>query len=375
MYKIILYPTVLFSLIYLSACSESNSDTAEKDQSIPVRVEPVKRDTLMQSLHFKGDVEAQQEVKIYSKIADRIEAFYVDESDYVKRGDKIAQVEATKIEQAVIQAEASLAAARTQEANQKLELARAKRLYQEEAMSKQHFDAAKTRYESAQAQVQQAEAALKSAKSQLQDATITATISGVIGDRFYETGDMANPQRPLATIVKMDRVKITFDATETDLGKLAVGQKAYVRVRAFPEKTFRGEVIKISPVLDPQTRMAEIEVLVQNREKMLKPGMYASVEVVIGMLENVIVVPRYAIIEQTTMRDMDGQDRVVKNYYVFTTDSGYASQRQLQALYVNHKKLAVEQGISVGDQLVVAGQNNLRDGMAVNIISEEGREQ
>ena len=268
------------------------------------------------------------------------------------------------------QAEAGLAATRAQEANLKVEYERSGRLFKEGAMSKQQFDTIETQYKAIQAQVQQMEAALASAKSSLLDATITAPIDGIIGKRYLEAGDMASPGVPLAEIVQKERVKIIFDVTETDLGKIRIGQEAKVRVKSYPDRVFKGTVTKISPILDPMTRMATVEVLVDNSSDELKPGMFANVTVVTNVLKNVITVPRFATLENTSLKRVDGKDKVVKKYSVFIVKNGKALQRELQTSYINHINIAVSGGVDVGDTLVVEGQNNLRDSVAVSIIRE-----
>lgn len=356
--------------VMISSCNRTKSNADEAETKVPVEVTTVRLGNVVQSLNYNGDIKAEFEVKVFSKIPDRIEKFFVDEGDHVTRGEPIAQIYAATIEQAVRQAEAGLLATKAQEANLKVEYDRAQRLFNENAMSKQQYDAVETQYEAVKAQVQQAEAVVETAKSQLNDATVTAPISGIIGNRFYETGDMAAPTMPLVSIVKMDRVKITFNATEEDLGKLSTGQKATIKVKSYPDRNFEGKVVKISPVLDPLTRMAEVEVLINNTQKLLKPGMFARVEVITGIIENVIVVPRYATIENTTLETINGEDHVVKNYHVFVVDSSKAHQNKLDVIYINHKQLAVNSGVKVGDKLVITGQNNLRDGSAVTVIKE-----
>ena len=371
MKKTVLSLLSLYLLLWLvPGCERSNGKT-ENTERIPVEVSVIKLGELSQSLRYSGDICAEHEVKVFSKIPDRIDRFYVEEGEFVKKGDPIAKILAITIEQAVRQSEAALAAAKAQEANLQVEFERATRLYRENAMSQQQYESIKTQFESIQAQVQQAEAALMSMKSQLGDATITAPISGVIGKRYYETGDMAQPSMPVVKIVKMDRVKVKFDATEQDLGKLAVEQPASIMVKAYPDQQFSGEVHKISPILDPLTRMAEVEVLADNPDGKMKPGMYADVEVVTGVIKEVVVIPRFSAIESTSLRKIDGEDQVVRNYYAFVVDSNQAVQRKLNVLYANHRWLAVESGLNIGDKLVVAGQNNLRDGLAVSISDTE----
>ena len=365
---------ILLGLSLTIGCSKSGSDETDKVQ-VPVAVQTVTRGDVVQTLSFNGDIHAEYDVKVFSKIPDRIETFFVDVGDVVTKGQAIAKIAATAIEQASRQAEAGLAAAKAQAANMRVEYERSKRLYNEKALSQQQFDAIETQYEAATAQVEQAEAAYAAAKSQLNDATITSPINGIIGMRNYEAGDMAAPSLPVVSVVQMDRVKTIFDATEEDLGRLALGQKAQLTVRSYPDVVFEGKVVKISPILDPVTRMAEVEVIVPNHDKKLKPGMYASVTVTTGVLENVIVVPRYAVIENTSMVKKDGQDKVIKNYFVYIADdSSNAEQRKLSVDYVNHVNLAVSGGLTVGEKLVVSGQNNLRDGIGVLLTDEEETE-
>jgi RND family efflux transporter MFP subunit len=353
-------------------CSSGQSKSETDLEKIPVEVMEVKLGELQQSLNYNGDIKAELEVKVFSKIPDRIEKYFVDEGQYIQKGAPIAQIFATTIEQGVRQAEAGLLAARAQEANLRVEFERAERLQKENVMSQQQYDLIRTQYEAVKAQLEQAEAALTSVRSQLKDATISAPMSGIIGKRYFENGDMANPAVPVVSIVKMDKVKITFDATEEDLGKLAVGQDAYVTVRSFPDRKFSGKVTRISPVLDPLTRMVDVEVLMDNPDKILKPGMYAEVEVITGTLTDVMVIPRLATIESTTMEDKNGGQQVVKNFYVFIVDSvaQKVSQKKLDVLYINHSRLAAKGGIRIGDKVVISGQNNLRDSSAVTIVTE-----
>jgi len=366
---LILFATLLISL---SGCSKPDSSAEEAQSAVPVEVASVALGTVVQSLTYSGDIKAEFEVKVFSKIPDRIEKFYVDDGQSVAKGALIAKIFAATIEQAVRQAEATLAATKAQAANLQVEYERAQRLHRESAMSKQQYDAFATQYEATQAQVKQVEAVLASAKSSLSDATVTAPISGIVGKRYYEEGDMAAPTMPLVTIVQMDRVKITFNATENDLGKLTSGLSATIKVSSYPDVVFKGLVNKISPILDPMTRMAEVEVLVDNPGHKLKPGMYAQVEVTTGKLEKVIVVPRSAAIENTVLRKVGNEDQVMRNYYVFVVENDRAIQRKLDVKYVNHVHIAVNSGIKIGETFVTTGQNNLRDSTLVSIVKKEG---
>jgi len=360
----------LVALTMLAGCG-AKKEAAQEETKVPVVVSIIQRSNVEQSLTYQGDIKAEYAVKVFSKIPDRIEEFYVDDGDVVKKGQAVAKIFATTIEQGVRQAEAGLAAARAQNANLKVEFNRAARLFKEGAMSKQQFDAVETQYKSAQAQVNQMEAVLASAKSSLLDATITAPINGIVGKRYLEVGDMASPGIPLMEIVQKDRVKITVDVTETDLGKIKIDQQAKVNVKSYPDKTFKGKVSEISPILDPMTRMATVEVIVDNSKNELKPGMFANVTIITDVLTDVVTVPRFATIEKTSLKRIGGDDQVVKKYFVFTVENNKAVQRELEISYINHVNIAVSGGVASGDTLVIEGQNNLRDGMAISIIQED----
>ncbi|MBN1542958.1 efflux RND transporter periplasmic adaptor subunit [candidate division KSB1 bacterium] len=368
----------LFILSFLTAvvvffgwgCGKK-AETDEKEETIPVKISALQPGTLNKSLAYSGDIAAETEVKVFSKIPDRIEKFYVDESDRVAKGDKIAQIYATTIEQAVRQAEAGLMAARSQYANAEMEFNRIDRLFKENAISKQQYDLVKTQYEGAKSALEQAEAALKSAKSGLSDASITAPISGIIGKRYYEDGDMANPAMPLVSIVQMKRVKVNLDATEDDLGQLALGQEAEVRVRSFPDRIFLGKVAKISPILDPMTRMAAVEVLIDNTDGTLKPGMFATIRITTGKIENALIIPRLVAIENTALERVDGKDQVVKSYSVFVVESDSAKRREIEIQYMDEERIAIASGVEQGEQVVVEGQNRLVESSPVTVIEEE----
>jgi RND family efflux transporter MFP subunit len=355
------------ALVWLAAgCSKSK---AKDEVKVPVQVAKAELGNVVQLLAFSGEIQAENEVRVFAKIPDRIERYYVDIGSRVAAGSPIAKIYAATLEQGVRQAEGGLSAARSQEANLSAEFVRADKLYKENAMSKQQFDAIRTQCEAAKAQLQQAEAALAGIRDQYDETTVKAPISGVVGERGYDTGDMANPAVPLVRIVQMERVKLVIQAAEQDLGRLAPGQETEIRVKSYPDAVFKGRVWKISPVLDPMTRMALVEVIAPNPGYKLKPGMFAEAEVKTGTLKNVLTVPRYAAIENTSMETEGGRDRVVKTYFVFTVgDSGKVSQRPLEVTYVNQVNIAVKSGLKLGETIVISGQNNLRDGMSVTAV-------
>jgi len=358
--------------VLLAACTDSQSGKEGEGEASPVEVMVAKRQSVNRSLSYDGDVQGELEIQVFSRVPDRIEKLFVNVGDRVKQGQLIARIRATAIEQVVRQAEAGLVAARAQEANVRLEYDRSQRLFAENALSQQQLDAIKTQFEAVTAQREQAEAVLKSAMSQVTDAQITAPITGIVATRNYEEGDMASPAQPLCAIVQMNRVRVTFDVAESDIGSLRVGQDAEVRVKSYPERIFKGRVSEISPVLNRMTRMAPVEVMLDNPGHVLKPGMFARVEIRIGTIPNVIVLPRYATIEHTSLTQQGTYEVVVKNYVAYVVKGDRAEERKLDVAYLNHEIAAVVSGVSEGEQVVIVGQYGLRDSARVSVSGSKG---
>jgi len=370
MKKFALYIALTLTALLVFSCGQQTQEDTE-EAAVPVTVAKIHTGDLQQSIEYQGDIKADVEVNVMAKIPDRIEQIYVEEGDYVKKGQPIAKIFATTIQQGVRQAEAGLEAAQAQLANMQEEYERIERLFNEGAVSAQQHDQVETQFKAVKAQVEQAKAAVVSAKSGFSDATVTAPISGMVGKRYVEVGDMASPAMPIVSIVQDQKMEIKFEATERDLGKLKNGQQAYIRVSAYPEKVFTGLVSRISPVLDPMTRMASVEVTIDNKEKMLKSGMFARIEIITGTLEDVLLVPRFATMESTSLLREAGRDRVEKKYFVFVAEGDSAVKRELDVDYVNHVNIAVKGGVAAGEKLVVEGQNNLKNGIAITIVKED----
>jgi RND family efflux transporter MFP subunit len=296
--------------------------------------------------------------------------------DWVKKGEIIARVDDAEYQQAVLEAQANLkiSQASLNEAESQFELARQDlervRSLQEKGISSSSeldtastvFDAQKSRLELARAQVQQREAALKSAEIRLDYTVLAATEPGFIGERYVDEGSLLSPNSPLVSVVGIDNVIVQATIIEKDYGRIKVGQSAELKVDAFPEITFAGKVARIAPVLEEASRVAKVEVEVENKERLLKPGMFAIVSVVLQEKEAAQVIPTAAIIK------IDGKEGI------FVVEKDPASEKKIARHYT------VETGISTGTEteiispeikgpVVSLGQHLLKDGGYV-ILSE-----
>ena len=150
----------------------------------------------------------------------------------------------------------------------------------------------------AKAQHAQSQARLDELKINLANTIITSPVNGFIGKRTLDPGAWVTPNsRVASSVVDISQVRLVANIIEKDLRRISAGQRADVEVDAFPDETFRGRIARISPVLDPATRTAQIEVEIENSQFRLKPGMYARVNFTVEQRSNTLVVPANALVD------------------------------------------------------------------------------
>lgn len=366
--KIILI--VIFSLIFIN-CGGSSTEDTEKVDPIAVKTAVIANQDIQGGLNFFGNIEGNQSVKVYSTIPNRVTNIYVNIGDNVKKGKVLATVKADKISEAVTQAEAALEAATAQYNTAEAEFRRVQKLIDENVVSQSHYDAVKTQRDAAKSNVKQAESMYATAQSQYQDTRITAPISGTISKRNYELGDMAGVQLPFFEIVEMNKVKVTINIIERHLGKVKPGQTANLMVNSHPDEIFTGEITIVNPTLDDLTRTARAEIIFDNPELKLKPGMFANVEVIVAEKNDVPVIPEYAIIEKTTLDYSKGKistGKVKIEKYVFTIQDTIALKKKIETGIEHNNLVEVLSGIESGERLVTQGQHVLLDSSLVHIV-------
>ncbi|GIV21798.1 MAG: hypothetical protein KatS3mg023_3549 [Armatimonadota bacterium] len=206
----------------------------------------------------------------------------------------------------------------------------------------------------AKALVAQAEAGLFYARQQYDSAFIRSPISGTVAMRAAQPGQMAGAGTPLVRIVNLNAIFFEARVSETEVRYVRVGQSVTVTVDAYPGKQFRGTVSRIYPVGSEGSRDFIVRVDMQNEGGMLKPQMFARGEILVDVHRNVVLIPKDAILTQ------DGKQ------VVFVVKEGVARRVAVQTGYINGVNAEVR-GIPAGAQVVVQGQENLRDGDKVRV--------
>lgn len=285
---------------------------------VAVEVDSVRWEPIQETRQLTGTVYPLYQYIVAPKVAGRIVQVGVRIGDWVDGGRVVARVDDAEYQQAVLEAEANLriaqanlAETRTQVGLAEQELARVRSLQEKGISSPAELDAAtssfsalESRVRLAQAQVEQRQAALTSARIRLEYTVLRATEPGFVGERFVDVGSLLAPNAPVASVMGIDTVIVRTTVIERVYGQVRLGQTARVAVDAFPDRTFEGRVARLAPMLAEASRVAQMEVEVANAERLLKPGMFAQVEVVLAAKDRAQVVPSQSLVSRHGVRGL-----------------------------------------------------------------------
>lgn len=309
---------VLFSLLLiwriyiLIFASRTDGSGSSGTPAVAVQVDSIRHESITDLRQFTGSVYPIYQYIVAPKVSGRVLTIRKRIGDWVRAGEPIAAIDDAEYLQALREAEANLRIAESAliEAESQAILASQDlervRLLKEKGIATQaEYDLASSnqiardsRLELARAQIEQRQAALKSAQIRLGYTTLAASEPGFIGERFVDEGALLTVNAPVVSVVGIDRVIVRTTIVERDYGRIQVGQKAAVSVDAHPDQAVPGTVARIAPVLDEASRVAKMEVEVENKGHLLKPGMFARVMVTLASSEQAQTVPSKAIISR-----------------------------------------------------------------------------
>ena len=331
---------------------------------LTVELAPASRAAVNRELAVVGNLVGDQTVSVVPKIAGRLEEITVKLGDRVTRGQRIAKIEDQELLEQVKQAEAAfqVASATIRQREADLELAktnaeRSRNLFQRQLLPQQTLDDSEAKYQSAQAaldlaraQNTQSQARLDELRFTQQNTVITSPVNGFVARRAADAGAFVSNNAPIVDVVDITRVRLVVNVIEKDLKQIGVGNSARVEVDAFPGESFEGRIARISPVLDPATRTASIEIEIPNGQFRLKPGMYARVGIVTDSHPNALVVPTNALVDVNGTRG------------VYLSVNNVAAFRPVKTGIEGAMRTEILDGVADGDRVVTTGAGGLRNG-------------
>lgn len=375
---------------------------------IPVQVSNVLLRPLVYSISMTGDISALMQVDLFPKVSGYLEKVHVQMGDSVRKGQVVAQIDQTDYLQKVKEIEARVALAkaqldeieagvRTEELRQaeeavrsaqsrfenaRLHKERMESLYKQKVISKKEWDLSEMEFtvaeaqlassrehlkllkegarpevrEASRAKLKEAEAILSQERIRLQHTKIIAPFSGEVSRRYVDAGALVSPSTPIVNLIHTETLKVVGHVLEKDIPLLKIGMKAKISAESFPGKVFEGRIARISSALEPATRTLQAEIEIPNPGRILKPSMFARIEVVLTEKPRALVVPRYAVI-------LEGGSKAI-----FVVEGNQAVRKPVVTGIEQEQFVEILEGASEGEQVIVKGQELVRDRSMVRVV-------
>lgn len=340
----------LAAVLVVAACSgngagpdgaKSGSATDAGRATVAVEVASATRRPITATYNATAALEAPNEAQVVAKTSGVLLRLLVEEGDRVEAGQVLATIDAERPQLEVRRAEALL---RKLEA----ELARSKELYERKLVAADLYE--KIRYD-----VATQRAVYDMAELELSYTNITATISGVVAQRMAKVGNLIQINSPLFRIVDTSRLEATLNVPERELSTMRVGAPVKVQLDALAGAVFEGRIDRISPVVDAGSGTFRV-ICAFAPDARLRPGLFGRLSVVLDQRDDVLTVPRTALLE--------GESETA----VYRVADGKALRTPVQVGYLAGDVAEIRAGLEAGDQVVTTGKVTLRDGAAVEVI-------
>ena len=327
-----------------SAPQSQQAQGAPQRPPAPVEVTAAATGRVADQVEALGTLAANESVAVAPEVAGRITAFRFNEGETVEQGAVLVELDAV--------------IARAEAAQSQAALSLAEEVYERNRTLVQRGAGTQVNLEQATAQLATARANAAASGARLEKLTINAPFRGVIGLRSVSVGTIVQPGQAIATLAGIDPVKLDFGVPELFLSSVRVGQTVDVGVDAVPDRKFRGQVYAIDPIVDPAGRALRLRATIPNGDGVLRPGLFARVNLTTGVREDAILVPEAALVAGT-----GGASQAV--YVVRDNRAALTPVRTGRRVA---GRVEIVEGIAAGDSIVVAGQMTLRDGAAVNVV-------
>jgi membrane fusion protein (multidrug efflux system) len=351
---------VIMAILLCAAVSASvgckkQEQKVQRERAVNVRVWAAENRQLRPFVESIGTLNPYEIVNVSSELDGILKKIPVDEGSLVTHGQIIAEIKETDYQLAVEQASAVLRQAEAALANVKQEHQRKEALYKEELVTKQQFDDIVARAAVARGDVERAMAGRDLAVEKLAKTKIFAPMAGSIKEKKVTAGDYIRNGTFIVSIVRTDLLKLSFSVNDNDVGSIRTDQEVVFKVDAFPGRDFRGRLKTIYPSLDEKTRSLQVEAVVANADRSLKPGLFARVTLFTGPPRKIVVAPITSLLYDNA------------NVKLFVVDGDKARERSVKLGRKYGEFMEITEGLQEKETVVTVGQNNLMEGVLVNV--------
>ncbi|HYE81723.1 MAG TPA: efflux RND transporter periplasmic adaptor subunit [Clostridia bacterium] len=404
---------ILIPVFMLAGCAKNDAPaSAESEGKVKyVKTTAVKTRDFGNKLVLPGKIQPKESALVTAKVGGTVLAVRADMGSPVKAGDLLCKIDDTVYELQYEKADAGvknaqltlerlkdygkdsgldpqqIELARTQYNTAKInydttekEYNRIKGLYDSLVISQSEFEQwesrynlAKEQFESAESNLSQvernhgfdvksAEIALKIAQNDYQmaeenykDTSVLSPISGIVASRSASVGENTAPGAPVFSVVNLDTVYLESGVSELNIGSLKEGQEVSVIIDALKGEYFSGKLTNISPALDEKTGTYPVKAEVANKGSLIKAGMFGTMEIITDQHKNALAVPKEAVLQESGSN------------YVYVILEGKAVKKAVTLSYSDEAYYEVLKGLKAEEQVVIAGNSDLKDGEKVAV--------
>lgn len=320
----------------------------------PVGFTEAREHGIGRSLRLTGSVETRRVSIVASEVAGLVTALLAREGDSVRRGQPLARLRRTNLEQQLAGRQASL---REAEARLKLALRtleRSEELFASEVISRQLLDDATSEKAAWQGRVESLQAEIAQVEDDLSRSVVSAPFSGVVVEEHTQTGQWVSVGGPVVELMDLDVLEVVLQVPEQNFAGLKKGSSTRVRFPALEGLELEGKIHSLIPRADPETRTFPVKVRVANEGHRVGVGMMAEVELPVGERTRALIVPKDAVVQKGSGR------------FVYRIGTG----ETVEEVPVTVGKAAgawleIRGGVKAGDRIVTRGNERLFPGMAV----------
>jgi RND family efflux transporter MFP subunit len=353
-HSLLLVATILTSQLFLSACGEAEAtadkeETAEKIIAVPVEVAKLQKGNISSNYATTAILEAKEEAFVVARASGIIEHIYVEEGDFVEKGQALAQLEQERYRLNLARALADL------EGIEK-ERNKINKVHKKNLVSDDTYDKLNAQYESAQA-------LLKLSKLDLKETTIHAPISGYIAERNAKVGNLTESfqRERMFHIVQQQSLLGIVHLPEKELSRIHAEQQATLTLSALNGEQVTAFVERISPVIDAATGTFKVTLRVPNENNVLKAGMFAQVKLNYDTRQDATLLPRRALIA------------IDNSQNVFVIEEDKAKKVAVTVGYQEGNYIEILSGLDGDETVVITGHQNLKDTAPVEIVNPDSR--
>jgi membrane fusion protein, multidrug efflux system len=325
--------------------AQEEKDAKAAEAAIPVEVAQPIRGEMLAMYSGTATLEAEADAEIIAKVGGEVRRILVEEGDHVKAGQLLAVLDDRQLRFQAAQTRAALAKAE-RDFNRQVEL------HQKGLVSAGAFEGLKYDLDNQRA-------ANDLASLSLSYSEIRAPFAGIVSTRHVKLGHELAVGSKVFRVTDPTPLKAAVYVPERELARLKIGQAASISVDALAGRAFPATVKLVSPTVDAATATFKVTLEVNDPKGDLKPGMFSRVGIVFERRSEALTIPRIALL------DTDGASNV------FVVSSGKAEQRAIKTGLSNAGKVEVTEGLTGTEQVVVVGQNGLKDGNPVRVVSLE----